>query len=106
MAGAPDSRSTLPAEAVFVVDRDLDAAAAHELRPRLLRHLAEHGPDISLDLGQVHFIDSTGMGLLVMLLREARQRGGSVRLRNPQREVRRLLQITGLEVLFEIGTLP
>ncbi|MBI3910537.1 MAG: STAS domain-containing protein [Armatimonadetes bacterium] len=91
-------------EQIFTIDRDIDATTVWELKPRLLQHLAEKGPDLWIDLGRVSFIDSTGLGMLVGILREARQRGGAVRLLNASREVRRILQITGLESLFKIGT--
>ena len=41
--------------------------------------------------------------MLVSVLKEARKVGGTVRLVNATREVLRLLQITGLERIFEIG---
>ena len=40
------------------------------------------------------------VGMLVSVLKEAREKGGHVSLVNPNREIQRLLQITGLERLF------
>ena len=87
----------------FRVPSDIDTATAWELKPQLLSQLRDHGPILILDLEAVQFIDSTGLGMLVSVLKEARHSGGSVRLINPNREVLRLLQITGLERVFEIG---
>jgi anti-sigma B factor antagonist len=87
----------------FHVPSDIDTATAWELRPQLISELQRHGKELVLDLEAVHFIDSTGLGMLVSVLKEARKAGGSVRLINPNREVMRLLQITGLERVFEIG---
>ena len=86
----------------FVVTEDIDAANAERLKPRLLEHLGQFGPDLCLDLGQVNFIDSTGMGMLVSVLKEAKEKGGHVSLVNPNREIQRLLQITGLERVFRV----
>jgi len=89
--------------ATFRVPSDIDTGTAWELKPLLLTHLREQGPSLVLDLEAVQFIDSTGLGMLVSVLKEARHAGGIVRLINPNREVMRLLQITGLERVFEIG---
>ncbi len=89
-------------ERVYHVEQEsIDATTAWDLRPALLRALYTHGPEISVDLGRVTFVDSTGLGMLVGILKEAREMNGDVHLVNAAREVRRILQVTGLEALFE-----
>jgi anti-sigma B factor antagonist len=97
------SRGNAATPVTFSVPSDIDTATSWELKPQLLAALREHGPTLILDLEAVQFIDSTGLGMLVSVLKEARHAGGTVRLINPKREVLRLLQITGLERVFEIG---
>src|SRR4051812_37436733 len=94
----------LPADqAVFRVEQEsVDASTAWDLRPALLKALYSSGPELWVDLSRVTFIDSTGLGMLVGVLKEAREMEGDVRLVNAGREVRRLLQVTGLERLFEL----
>jgi anti-sigma B factor antagonist len=87
---------------LFVVTEDIDASNAWQLKPRLLEHMGQFGPELKLDLGQVNFIDSTGLGMLVSVLKEAREKEGHVSLINPNREIQRLLQITGLERVFRV----
>jgi anti-sigma B factor antagonist len=87
---------------LFVLNEDIDAANAWQLKPRLLEHMSQFGPELNLDLGHVNFIDSTGLGMLVSVLKEAREQGGHVSLVNPNREIQRLLQITGLERVFRV----
>jgi anti-sigma B factor antagonist len=90
------------ADSVFCVDQaTIDAATAWDLRPALVKALYAHGPVLCLDLGRVTFIDSTGLGMLVGVLKEAREMNGDIRLINIGREVRRLLEISGLQVLFD-----
>ena len=50
----------------FNIDDDLDATYVTRLRPQIDR-LAEAGEDVVLDLSQVDFIDSSGLGALVFL---------------------------------------
>jgi len=86
---------------VFRVDLEaIDATTARDLRPELLRALYDDTSELLVDLGRVNFIDSTGLGMLVGVLKEARSMSGDVRLINAGREVRRILQVTGLEAIF------
>ena len=64
--------------------------------------LAEHlsGPPGSLivvDLAQLTFIDSSGLGLLHDARRKAIENGGNLVVCNPDPMVRRVLEITGLD---------
>ena len=95
----------LPADPrIYRVDQDtIDATTAWDLRPALLRALYTQSPELWIDLGRVTFIDSTGLGMLVSVLKEAREMSGDIRLVNAGREVRRILQVTGLEALFELS---
>jgi anti-sigma B factor antagonist len=91
-----------PSPHVFrVTQGTIDAETAWDLRPALMKALYTHGPEINVDLSDVSFIDSTGLGMLVGVLKEARDMKGAVRLINPGREVRRILQVTGLEAMFK-----
>ena len=58
--------------------------------------------EIVLHLGNVAFVDSTGMGTLARLLTSARRCGGDLRLCNVGGEVLKVLQITRLNTLFQI----
>lgn len=90
---------------IFRIEQEsIDATNAWDLRPEMLRALYTQGPDLWIDLARVTFIDSTGLGMLVSVLQEARDNHGSVHLINASREVRRVLQVTGLEMLFEQPT--
>jgi anti-sigma B factor antagonist len=58
--------------------------------------------DIVLDLGEVNYIDSGGLGTLVGLYTSAHQGGGTIKLANLTRRVSDLLQITKLLTVFEV----
>jgi anti-sigma B factor antagonist len=60
------------------------------------------GADVVIDLAGVSFCDSSGLAALLSAHRRARRRGGTVTLRGPQGPVRRILRLTGVEVLFAI----
>ena len=97
----PDAGSAVDPRVYRVEIDSIDATSAWDLRPALLRAVYTNGPELWVDLGRVNFIDSTGLGMLVGVLKEAREMNGDMHLVNAGREVRRILQVTGLEALFE-----
>lgn len=85
---------------VVVVAGELDIAVADTFIDRCRQALAGADDAIELDLGGVTFIDSTGIGALVRIHREATADGTSVRLTHLPRQVSRVLDLTGLTRLF------
>lgn len=86
----------------FTVRGELDMNTAPELERKLEGALAESTASIMLDLCECEFIDSTGIALIVRawqrLDRGAGGEGqGRVVLCSHNHQVRRLLEITGVE---------
>ena len=84
-------------KAVVSLKGELDVAGAGRLRDCLVAEIAAGRTTIMLDLAGLEFIDSTGLGVIVSGLKRARERGGDVVLRAPNRTTRRVLEITGLD---------
>lgn len=71
----------------------------------LRKQVSELLPDRSevvLHLGEVVFIDSSGLGMLVRLLTSIRRARGDLKLCNLPESIRRVLQMTSLTTLFDI----
>ena len=69
----------------------------------LLRNLLKEGnKKILLNLRNVDYIDSSGLGELVSAFTSMRSQGGELKLLNLTRKVRVLLQITKLLTVFDI----
>jgi anti-sigma B factor antagonist len=85
----------------FTVRGELDVSTAPELERSLEEALAEPGASVMLDLSDCEFIDSTGIALIVRTwqrLEEAEgNEGNRLALCCINHQVRRLLQITGVE---------
>ena len=56
---------------------------------------------VVLDLGELSYIDSSGLGELVCSYREIREHGGDVKLLRLTPKTRELLQITKLITIFD-----
>jgi len=58
--------------------------------------------DIVINLADVNYIDSGGLGTLVGLFTSARSTGGTIKLANLTHRVSELLQVTKLVTVFEV----
>jgi anti-sigma B factor antagonist len=80
---------------------DIDAATVDPLREELLALVeAEHPDRLVIDLTDVTFMDSTGLGVLVRVRNAQLEHGGDVAVVNAIPRVQRVLTITGLDAAF------
>ncbi len=69
----------------------------------MVRDLADKGNNrIILNLGEVNYIDSSGLGELVKTHTTVRNKGGELKLTNLNQRVHDLLQMTRLSAVFDI----
>lgn len=90
--------------AVFRLRGCLDLVTSPLLRAALLESADEGKHEIIIDLTQLEFIDSTGLGALIGAHRRATERGGRVGLIIAEGPIGRLLSITGLIRVFGVYT--
>jgi anti-anti-sigma factor len=75
-----------------------ESALLEEALKRGLREFSR----LVMDVSDVNYIDSSGMGLIVRFLWHTRTRGGDLRLAGPTAFVTKLLDITKLSAVFRI----
>jgi anti-sigma B factor antagonist len=71
------------------------------LRNNIQKLLADGDRKVLLNLSDVNYIDSSGLGELVTSFTTVRNQGGQLKLLNLTRRVQDLLQITKLLTVFE-----
>jgi anti-sigma B factor antagonist len=100
---SPNAMSRPPLRA----PRRLVAETRAQLRDAALRRLeelvAEGATTLAIDLSDVADVDIGGVGILVLLQKRARDRGIATRLLHAPLQVERLLALTQLDYLFELG---
>ena len=87
------------ARVVVQAKGEVDVATAAALAAAIARALETEAGDrvvVVIDLGQVCFIDASGINVLVKSARRARAGGGTLVLRSPSHAVRRLLHVLHL----------
>jgi anti-sigma B factor antagonist len=72
------------------------------LRDEVNKAIVDNIKRIVLNLGEVNYIDSGGLGTLVALHTTAHNAGASVRLANLTKRVGDLLQVTKLLTVFDV----
>lgn len=60
-------------------------------------------PAVCVDLSETTEVDASGLGILVLIQKRARELGLAIRLLNVPSQVRYLLALTKLDHLFEIA---
>ncbi len=79
----------------------LNATVAPEVKAELTQ-LADKGTKLVVNLSNIQFIDSTGIGVLISALKTTRQNNGAFKLCAVQPEVMSLLTLMKLDKVFDI----
>ncbi len=97
------STSMVNGQQVVRVSGEVDLRTSPQLRDALLR-FAQKGPDrLIIDLADVDYMDSSGVGTMVELKRVVERRGGQLVLVNLQPRVRSVFEVTQLDRFFDIA---
>lgn len=81
---------------------ELVAANSFTFRDQVRATMSDAQRFIEIDLSDIHFIDSSGLGALIGLHKTTRGRNGGVRLLNPTPQVEQILKLTRTNRLFEV----
>lgn len=105
------NQSTHPVEVemqAFFAPARLTADSRFEFRRAVLEMLEQAVKQglnsVDVDLGGTVEMDASGLGVLVLLQKRARERGVSVRLAHAPRHIHDTLRLTRLDSLFEVQT--
>lgn len=87
---------------IYVQEERLDAHNSEELKTEMNRLFATGSKELIVDLKDVRFIDSSGLGVLVSGFKNASTRQGSLKLSGLQTQVRSMFELTRLHRVFDI----
>lgn len=89
-------------EAVVCFTGEIDIATAPEIVDVARRCLDRGHREVVIDASQITFMDSQGLRALITAEQTVRMAGGSLRVRRPSRQVRRLLELSQIHELIPI----
>jgi len=84
------------------LEGEIDVYTAPRLKAELVSAIESGCVNVIVDLEDVGFIDSSGLGVLVSALRRARERDGAVRIVCTRDNILKIFRITGLDKVFPI----
>jgi anti-sigma B factor antagonist len=90
---------------VFAISGELDQATAGDLREPLQKAIDGGTRALMIDMTKCGFIDSTGLGVIVEAWKRLEERNGErarLSICCPEPEVKRLLEVTGLDQAIAI----
>jgi anti-sigma B factor antagonist len=88
---------------ILTVHGDLVIGEPESTFKRTVTRLLEDGSvNLLVDLERVRFLDSSGLGALVRALTNSQKEGGQTKLLHAGPQVRKLLEMTKLDSVFEL----
>ncbi len=84
-----------------VVNGDIEMMTIKEFKEKLLNIGQTVDKDIELDLANVEYIDSSGIGVLVSLLKLQKKKGKTLKIRKMSSKVMNVLKLSSLSDMFE-----
>lgn len=97
----------LSEEGVLTVflEGDIDHHTAQSVRARIdTKMFIKRPSELILDLSGVHFMDSSGLGLILGRFTKASELGIGFKVANPNEQIRKILDLAGTERLIKIET--
>lgn len=88
---------------VIVLQGRFDFNTHREFRDAVELALHEAAPEIRVDLAGVEYLDSSALGMLLMLRDKAKGAGKAVVLANPRGAVRQVIDIANFGKLFPLA---
>ena len=87
---------------ILTVDGDLVIGESESLFKRTVIRLLEEGKvNLLVDMRRVNFLDSSGLGALVRAMTNSQKEGGQTKLLGAGPQVKKLLEMTNLDSVFE-----
>ncbi|WEG12523.1 STAS domain-containing protein [Pullulanibacillus sp. KACC 23026] len=87
---------------ILIINGEVDAFTAIRLKTALLELTEKEANKVVLDMSQVSYMDSTGIGVIIAGYKSAKKNQGSLIVKGLTSRVKRLFDITGLSEIVEV----
>lgn len=90
------------AEAIVKPIGEIDIYTSEQFKAKLIDIILEKKSNVLIDCEELEFIDSTGLGVLISALKEARSIDKEIRIKNIKPNIKKLFFLTKLDEVFNI----
>ena len=87
---------------LVVLEGELDTAAAAEVEKTLQPLYATNGKDVIIDFEGLDYIASSGLRILISILKGAKAGGSKVVLKNMNEDIKSVFKLTGFINIFDV----
>lgn len=84
------------------INGELDVAGADKVKTHLNSLIEEQPVDIKMDFTNLEYIDSTGLGVLIGVLKRLKVNDKDIYVLNARKNVKKIFSITGLDKIFKV----
>ena len=81
---------------------ELDVSTSDELKEYLHKLADQEMLDMKINLENLEYIDSTGLGVMIGVLKKLKVGNKEIYIINPRSNVRKIFNITGLDKIFKV----
>lgn len=87
---------------VVIPEGEIDIYTSPKLKEKLSEALEDKKTDILMDCEKLDYVDSTGLGALISILKTIRNNDNNIYMENVKPNIRKLFNITELDKVFVI----
>ena len=84
------------------LEGELDVSSADKLKEYLHNLAGEKILDMKINLENLDYIDSTGLGVMIGVLKKLKIDNKEIYILNPKNNVKKIFTITGLDKIFKM----
>ena len=84
------------------LEGELDVSTADKLKEHLHNLADDKVLDMKINLETLDYIDSTGLGVMIGVLKKLKTDNKEIYIINPKSNVRKIFTITGLDKIFKV----
>ena len=84
------------------LEGELDVSTADKLKEHLHTLVEKKIVDMKIDLTNLDYIDSTGLGVMIGVLKKLKISDKEIYIINPKNNVKKIFTITGLDKIFKV----
>lgn len=84
------------------VDGELDVSTADQFKEYLHKLIDKDIRNIRFDLENLQYIDSTGLGVMIGILKRIKVENKEIYIKSPKDNVNKIFSITGLDKIFKM----
>jgi len=90
-------------EDIFIIDieGEVDTYTSSKIKQDILK-IVDQSAKIIISMEKVKFIDSTGLGILIGILKKVKEKEGEMIIVSPNSYINQIFEITGLFKVFKI----